>query len=215
MEKDPSMEKVSPFDEHAERYENWFERHKFAYESELQAIREQLPQSGNGLEIGVGSGRFAAPLGIKTGVDPSEKMREIAQKRGIKAIDGVAEHLPFGDSQFDCALMVTTICFVDDLEASFREAYRVLTPEGVLIIGFVDKNSPIGKLYTQHKEENVFYRHATFFSTDEVVACLKKTGFKNFSFTQTIFHNLADIKSIEPTKEGYGEGSFVVIKARK
>jgi len=44
---------------------------------------------------------------------------------------------------------------------------------------------------------------------------LKKVGFKNFNFTQTIFHTLSKIKAIEPIKEGYGEGSFVAIKTIK
>jgi hypothetical protein len=39
-----------------------------------------LPKSNNGIEIDVGSGRFAAPLGIKVGIDPSSEMRDVAQK---------------------------------------------------------------------------------------------------------------------------------------
>lgn len=209
------MAKTEPFDKYASRYEDWFERNKFAFESELRAIREQLPKGKNGIEIGVGSGRFAAPLGIKIGVDPSRKLREIAQKRGIKAIDGVAENLPFDDSQFEFALMVTTICFVDDLEASIEEVYRVLKPGGFLIIGFIDRESPIGRSYQQNKEESVFYRIATFYTVHEVVFKMKKVGFKAFNFTQTLFHDLDKIRDIEPIKEGYGEGSFVVIRAKK
>ncbi len=57
----------SPFDQNAEHYDAWFEKHPFAYQSEVEAIRLLLPDPGKGLEIGVGSGLFAAPLGIQTG----------------------------------------------------------------------------------------------------------------------------------------------------
>jgi len=209
------MPKIEPFEEYPKRYENWFEKNKFAYESELLAVKALIPENGEGIEIGVGSGRFAEPLGIKLGVEPSQEMRRIAEKRGIKVIDGVAEKLPFDDRQFAFALMVTTICFLDNIEAAFKEAYRVLKPKGYLIIGFVDKHSTLGKLYLKHKTKNVFYKLANFYSVDEVVSYLKKTDFKDFTFVQTIFHNLTEIKEIEPIREGYGQGSFVVIGATK
>ncbi|MCL6591586.1 MAG: class I SAM-dependent methyltransferase [Firmicutes bacterium] len=185
------MAKTEPFDNYTFQYEEWFEQNKIVFESELLAIKRQMPECFNGIEIGAGSGQFAAPLGIKIGVEPSGKMREIAQKRGIEVIDGIAESLPFEDSQFDLALMTTTVCFIDDVDKSFKEAYRVLKSGGVFIIGFIDKESPIGKLYQRHKEENVFYRLATFRTVDEVVSILKKAGFQSFNFSQTIFHNIS------------------------
>ncbi|MEA2087041.1 MAG: hypothetical protein U9O91_02980 [Candidatus Caldatribacteriota bacterium] len=42
-----------------------------------------------------------------------------------------------------------------------------------------------------------------------------KIGLREFNFKQTIFHNLKEIKNVEPVKENYGEGSFVVIRVRK
>jgi ubiquinone/menaquinone biosynthesis C-methylase UbiE len=165
------------------------------------------------LEVGVGSGRFAAPLGIRLGIDPAEKMRELARSRGVEAIEGVAEKLPFDNRRFSFVLMVTTICFLDDIESSFKEAYRVLVPGGRLIVGFIDKDSPVGKSYQQQKKESRFYRAATFYSVDEIKSFLKKSGFKNMSFSQTIFQSLHRIKKIEPVKDGHGEGSFVVVKA--
>ncbi len=44
---------------------------------------------------------------------------------------------------------------------------------------------------------------------------LNKVGFKEFNFKQTIFHSLNEIKNVEPIKENYGQGSFVVVRARK
>jgi len=209
------MPKITPFEQYSSQYEAWFEKNIFAYKSEICAIKKVLPKNKHGVEIGIGSGKFAVPLGIKIGVDPSAKMRKITEKRGLKVIESVAEKLPFENSTFDFALMVTTICFLDNIEKSFQEAYRILKWCGCLVIGFVDKNSAVGKMYLQHKHESIFYKDADFYSVDEVVFYLKKSGFKDFIFYQTIFKNLKDIKKIEPVKRGYGKGSFVVIKARK
>ncbi|MCK4804128.1 MAG: SAM-dependent methyltransferase, partial [Spirochaetes bacterium] len=81
------MVKIKPFEEHTAQYEEWFEVNNFAYESELLAVKRMLPEKGIGMEIGVGSGRFAGPLGIQFGIEPSAKMREIAKKRGIDVVD--------------------------------------------------------------------------------------------------------------------------------
>jgi len=209
------MAKTEPFERHTIKYEEWFEKNEFAYKSELQAVRYLLPKKGAGVEIGVGTGRFAEPLGIRVGVEPSKAMRKVAQKRGIEVIDGVAEALPFEDCLFDFALMVTTICFVGDIETSFKEAFRVIKPAGFFINGFVDRNSSLGKFYQQHKESNVFYKIATFYSVKEIIPYMKKAGFQNLTFAQTIFHALGEIKEVEAMKEGYGEGSFVVVSGMK
>ena len=205
---------IVPFEKYTQTYEDWFEKHRFAYESELEAVKALLPK-GKGVEIGVGSGRFAGPLGIKFGVEPSPKMREIAEKKEIEVVDGVAENLPYDNETFDYALMVTTLCFLDDVDVAFREIYRILKPEGHFINGFIDRESKLGKLYMQHKQENVFYRVAHFYSIDNVISHLTAAGFRDFDFRQTIFQDLNEIKSVELIKPGYGKGSFVVVKAKK
>jgi len=68
------------FDKYYKKYDAWYDRNKFVYLAELKAIRKVLPEKGKGLEIGVGTGRFAQALGIATGIDPSRKMIEIAKK---------------------------------------------------------------------------------------------------------------------------------------
>jgi len=209
------MAKVEPFEDHTSDYEEWFEINRWVYESEVEALRRLFPKMGRAIEIGVGTGRFSDPLGIKIGVEPSRMMGEIAKKRGIEVVKGVAEDLPFEDASFDHALMVTTICFVDDIDAAFSEVFRILGNSGSLIVGFVDRESPVGRNYLKHKEESVFYRNATFFSVDEVSACLRKAGFGSLRYCQTIFRKLDDIDGPEPVRDGFGEGSFVVVRADK
>ncbi len=209
------MIKEKPFDEHLERYEEWFERHESAYRSELKAVREMVPSEGEGLEVGVGSGRFAGPLSIKKGIDPSLEMLKGARERGIEVIKGVGERLPFRNKSFDHILIVTTICFFDDAERALKECRRVLKDGGKIMIGFIDKKSYLGKLYEKKKEKNVFYREATFFSFNEVKEMLSGQKFKDISSIHTLFERSVDHDGVEPFKEGHGEGSFVVVSARK
>ena len=97
------MAKVEPFEKYTRRYDEWFEKSRFAYESELQAVKSVWPEQGVGIEIGVGTGRFAAPLGIKFGVEPSISMGQVARRRGINVIRGVAEALPIKGENFEIA----------------------------------------------------------------------------------------------------------------
>jgi SAM-dependent methyltransferase len=209
------MPKTAPFEEHTERYEEWFEEHEAVYRSELNALRRLLPTPGYGVEIGVGSARFAAPLGVQVGLDPAESMLECARERGIDVVRGVAECLPFRDGTFDSALVVTTICFVDDVPRTLTEAERVLEPSGSLVIGYVDGNSPVGRMYREKKERNPFYSGAAFVSTEELVAALEAAGFTEFEFAQTIYHWPDEVEDPEPIEEGYGDGSFVVVGATR
>jgi SAM-dependent methyltransferase len=203
------------FDKNVEQYEQWFIDHPLAYVSELHAVRELLPAKGNGLEIGIGTGRFAAPLGITKGIEPSSAMAAVARKKGIEVIPGVAENLPFPDQEFDFVLMVTTVCFLDDVDMAFREAHRVLKPGGAFVVGFVDRESSLGREYVQRKDKSLFYKDAKFNSVNEIVDHLRQAGFADFALRQTLFKPIAQMETIDPVKEGSGEGSFVTARGVK
>ena len=209
------MGRVKSFEKNVDKYEAWFDRNQAAYQSELQALRILLPKNGKGLEVGVGTGRFAAPLGVRVGVDPSPAMAKVAMERGIEVRFGVGENLPCKDSSFDFILLVTTICFLDDVSAALREAYRVLTAGGYILVGFINRESTLGKVYEKRKQESEFYRDATFLSVNEVVHHLKQAGFCDFVFRQTIFQNPTEMKQPDPVRSGYSDGSFVVARAKK
>jgi SAM-dependent methyltransferase len=206
---------VEPFVRHHRRYDEWFARHQTAYLSELLAVRAVLPWHGRGLEIGVGTGRFAAPLGVQFGIDPAAEMLGYARARGVRTAAAVAEALPFAAAAFDYALVVTTICFVDDAAAMLREAARVLRPDGTLVIGLIDRESPIGREYVAHQAENVFYRAARFFSAAEVAKLLAQTGFRSATWLQTLSSPIAGMRDIEPVAQGTGRGAFLVVSARR
>lgn len=205
------MSNSAVFDENVERYERWFDAHSAVYMSELLALRACIPVAGKGLEIGVGTGRFAAPLGIETGIDPSLPMGKVAQNRGIEVIEGVAEKLPWQDGTFDYALAVTTICFVDDPVKMMAEAKRVLRPGGLFIVGFVDIASEFGKGYLEKRSTNTFYKVATFYSAKDIETLMKNAGFQDLQWGQVLFGPINEINQIQPVQQGHGKGSFVVV----
>jgi SAM-dependent methyltransferase len=207
--------RLTPFEDHTDRYEGWFDRHRPAYESELRALRELLPVHGPGLEVGVGTARFAEPLSIGIGIDPSLRMLRLARQRRIKAACAVAEALPFRDGVFGHVLIVTTICFVDDARSMLLEVRRVLKPRGAVVVGFVDRTSQLGRHYVAHRHESVFYRDAVFYSADEVRDLLRDTGFERPEWRQTLTRPLAETTEIESPRPGFGAGAFVAARAIK
>lgn len=207
--------KVEIFNEHTLEYEEWFENNKYVYLSEIEALKKALPNQGKGVEIGVGSGRFALPLGIKVGVEPSKQMAEIARNHGIEVFFGVAENLPFEDNSFDFALMAVTICFVNDPLKSLKECHRILKQNGRVIVGIVDLDTKLGKLYLEKQKNSIFYEHAKFFSSKQIIDLLKQAGFNFRESYQVLFGDYKKINTIEEPKEGFGLGGFSVLVGEK
>jgi len=206
--------KLEAFELFAEDYDRWYDENPHLFLSELKALRKVIPD-GVGLEVGVGTGRFAKELGVEFGVDPAINMLRFAKERGIKVVAGVGEHLPFVNDVFDFVINVITICFVKDPKAVLSESKRVLKRGGRLIIGFIDRNSFLGKIYEEKKKMgHKFYKYANFFAPVEIVELMKEEGFSNFEIYQTIF-SIESSRRVEEPKEGFGEGAFVVISGVK
>lgn len=201
------------FNQQAERYDRWYDENHWVFQSEVLAIERLLPRWIKAVEIGVGTGRIAGSFNIRLGLDPAPSMLKLARNRNIRVIQGVAESLPFQDRSFDLVLMATTICFLNDVRKSLREAYRILSEGGHLVIGFIDKLSPLGEKYEQHKNKSVFYRQATFFTPEELNELLQESEFEDIFYVQTLFNPPEEIQQIEPVKYGYGRGSFLVVRA--
>src|SRR3989304_7288106 len=211
MVRDLSLSSIAVFDRFAREYDQWFIENSFAYMSEVEAIRRYIPDKGLGGEVGAGTGRFSIPFGIKTGIEPSEEMARLAKLRGLFIVRALAEELPFADETIDYVLMVTVICFLADLPAALKEIRRVLKPGGRLIIGFIDRESHLGKRYESMKDSSRFYKGVRFYSVPHLMDILTSSGFHDFQVSQTLFTNPKDMVRCDPVREGYGEGGFVVL----
>jgi len=189
---------IKPFEEHAEQYDKWFEDNAQVYEQEVQAVAEMLPYLDaypRRLEVGIGTGRFASPLGFEMGIDPAVEMLNIAKQRGLTVFRGVGEYLPFTPKSFDIVLMVTTLCFLQDVNKALNEIRRILRLRGKLVIGYIDGDSVLGESYEKRRGKSTFYEGATFYTTNEVKQVLAKAGFLWLEFG--------------------GYGGFVVVQATK
>jgi len=203
------------FDAVATSYDAWFDANPHAYASELEALRRFFPATGDRLEVGIGTGRFAEPLGISLGVEPSSGMAAIARGRGIEVVEGIAQALPFPEGRFDAVLICTVFCFVKELEPVLAEAFRVLREGGTLVLAELDLNRPLVCAYDAHKDKDPLYRHASFHTADEFSRALGAVGFRIEERCQTIFGDPTAMPTPDPVKPGHGEGAFIVFKARK
>ena len=75
------MAKIEAFEKYYLEYEKWFEKNTDLYEEELKTLKSLVKNAKNGVEIGIGTGKFAIPIGIEIGIEPSSKMAKIAASK--------------------------------------------------------------------------------------------------------------------------------------
>lgn len=171
-----------PFETRATEYDAWFDSESggIVFAREVACLRKVMsPPTGRWLEVGVGTGRFAAALGLTDGIDPSNSMRAMAERRGIRTVDAVGECLPYADRSYDGVLMTTTLCFLTDPEKSFEECHRVLKEAGHLVVGLIPADSPWGRSYARKAAEgHPIYSAATFHTPEKVINLGTGSGFK-------------------------------------
>jgi len=97
-----------------------------------------------------------------------------------------------------------------------REARRVLQPEGGLIVADILRDSAWGRSYLERKRAgHLFYRHATFYTMQELEGLLASAGFVLAGVTSAITQAPGDALAAEPAYAGMRPGaSFVCLLAR-
>jgi MinD superfamily P-loop ATPase/SAM-dependent methyltransferase len=210
---------ASVFDAMAERYDAWYdsEEGRPLYESELKCI---TPLVGDGrpiLEIGVGTGRFAMHFPGAVGIDPAPNVLSIAEERGVKTVKACGESLPFEKETFGCALLIVTLCFVENPLEVLREARRILRKGGSLVVGLVPRDSLWGAYYEEkRKEGHPFYEKARFYAFEDLQDMLRRAGFEILEVKSTLLQRPHEPRRVEEPVDGYVRGAgFLCIRAGK
>lgn len=90
------------------------------------------------LEVGCGSGELAERMSRELrcdviAIDQSERMVELALRRGVDARVGDVQRLPFVDAEFDAVVAAWMLYHVPDLDRGLAECARVLRPGGTFV----------------------------------------------------------------------------------
>ncbi len=124
--------------------------------------------------------------------------------------------LPFPDRIFGGVLMIMTLCFSSPLPL-LQEARRVLRPDGVLVIADILRDSAWGRWYLEKKlAGHPFYRHATFYTNQELQGFLTEVGFVLAEVASAVTQVPGDPLYAEPAYKGLEpKASFVCLLGRR
>ena len=191
---------MRPIDYDTEQYQD-YARGRALTEQQLQAwivafgalLPERRPLAG--LDVGSGTGRFtpglARAFGPVTGIEPSVRMREIAQVRslhpGVRYLAGSAEDMPVPSGSADYVLMFLSWHHVQGKPRAVRELGRVLRPAGRLLLrsNFSDHIPPSG-WWLEHFPRGFEVDAALFQPLHEVIATFTLAGWRVASFGTVI-----------------------------
>jgi len=227
------------FDGYADKYDEWFMKNENLFTSELRLFEKVLGDiTGKKLlSVGCGSGLFESYIDSSNidGIEPSEDMGRIAEKRGINVIKyGLIEDVDLPEETYDIIYFNGSSSYMEDLKPVYEKSLRALKKNGKLILLDVPKESAFGFMYLLGKSLNTYDHEflegampelpyplalassGVWHTTEEKINVLKELGIKNFDFYQTLIKNpLYTNEEPEEVSEGYKSGGYVAIIAEK
>ena len=233
------MDVKQKFDGYADQYDEWFMKNDKLFTSELRLFLKVLGniEGKRLLSVGCGSGLFESYIDCSNveGIEPSEDMGKIAEKRGVNVIKyGMIEDVDLPENTYDIIYFNGSSSYMEDLTPVYEKSLRALTEGGKLILLDVPKESAFGLMYLLGKSLGTYdhpYLEGTmpelpyplalassgvWHSTEEKIEVLKNLGIKDFEFYQTLVKNpLYTNEEPEEVSEGYKSGGYVAIIAKK
>lgn len=163
----------------------------------LRRITKDINASSNVLDIGCGSGFSIEKIVPESfnvyGIDINEELIAYAKKTrpNYHFQTGDAENLPFEDKFFDAVFYLDVIEHLKNPALSLKEAYRVLKPEGMVIILVVKEHHPIFKIiwWLWRKTKGKVWQdsHLWIFNEKTLSEIAVEAGFNAFKIHKTHF----------------------------
>jgi ubiquinone/menaquinone biosynthesis C-methylase UbiE len=167
---------------------------------ELLKDKIKLQSHENVLEVGCGAGVLLEELLEKAdhaaAIDHSQDMLQLAKVRNQHAIDkkrltlklGDVHTLPWPDNYFDAIASSHMFFFVEHPEKMLTEAYRVLKPNGRIVIVTMPPNKLARYLFFPYAKAMRCY------DKKQMIALLTSSGFNNVEVNEISLMQLACAK---------------------
>ncbi|WP_310555307.1 class I SAM-dependent methyltransferase [Flavobacterium sp.] len=176
----------------------------------LNLINSLLPQKGNLLDIGTGTGDFLAlakNAGWKTtGIEPSQKARAISISKGVPFVENVSD---IKKTTFDVITMWHVLEHIPNLEQQISELKRILKPNGTIIIAVPNFKSYDAKHYGTFWAAYDVPRHLWHFSKTAIEKLFAKQDLKLIKTLPMVF----DSFYVSLLSEKYKTGRMNFFKA--
>lgn len=228
-----------------EYFDDFERDHPNIFAAKLGLLRTAITLDGTrdiGYTVSVGAGTGSYEDALRSNglvvdriIEPSANLAAEARARGFDVTEALAQDVPFEDASIDTIFYNgSAFGFIDEatLRDLFRAHWRQLKPGGVLALLDVPPASALGlavqasfritgESYIDEVLRSSWYSadtpHKEYWrTTEEYRAFLEDGGFTRFLTWQTLRrHLIYQNDAVEPVVEGYQEGSYVALVARK
>ncbi len=152
---------------------------KYSLKRKVTLLKTLLPQLGQLLDIGAGTGDFLLTAKMNAweihGVEPNNLARDNAQKKGIHLSEKISD-LP--STTYDVITLWHVLEHLPQLNEQLKTITTLIKPGGFLIIAVPNYKSYDAKLYKEHWAAYDVPRHLWHFSKKSIVKLLNPYGLK-------------------------------------